>query len=502
MTSAAVGAVAASDGVVTGSAAVHPDAATISTADQAKRPLKRVGRIADDHAMDGAEFKSLAFVVIASVIALLALAAWHHFRGQRRLVLDLPSSKVAGVTLGLTELHGRAHSEHPTTSPHGSNECVFWRQEIYAEQADSDGGKKWTKVGDRMGGRAQLDLVDDTGTIRVWVKGAEIDMPLVYEGTLYERPAPATEGLDLVAIHAGNSAPERRVKEYALEVGTEVMVVGTARLDDTAGRPVIGPDPAGENPFMVTTHDEKRLTRTQSIASGIAATVALVASAAFGMAWYEGPTLFVEGHRFTASSWSVPLVCVLTVLGVMTFLTVYRSYNGLVSLRNRAEKAWSLLDVEIDRRHSLLKPFIELVKGAHAHEMDLHHRVTALRAGWVSGLPDSPSDDAVAELDAPLELEARAVRELVATAEDYPDLKANTSFLHLQRQLIVTEDRIALARHFYNDSVQRLRTRRASFPDSLVAWFFDLDLTGEFTEYWDQRLPRARVSSSRPPVIA
>ncbi len=452
--------------------------------------------------MESAELKSLAFVLIASVIALLAVAAWHHFRGQRRIVLDLPTSKVAGVTLGLTELHGRASSGHPTTSPHGSNQCAFWRQEIYAERSDNDGDRKWTKIGDRMGGRAQLDLVDDTGTIRVWVKGAEIDMPLVYEGTLYEQPAPATEGLDLVAIHAGNRAPERRVKEYALELGTEIMVVGTARLDDSVGRPVIGPDPAGENPFLVTTHDEKGVTRTQSIASWLAATIAVVAAAAFGIAWYEGPTLFAEGHRFTAGSLRVPLVCVVTVLGVMAILSVYSTYNGLVSLRNRAQRAWSLLDVEIDRRHSLLNPLIELVKGAHAHEANLHRRVTALRAGWVRDLPDKPSDDAVAELDAPLELEARAVRDLVATAEEYPDLKANASFLQLQQQLVVTEDRIALARHFYNDSVQRLRTRRASFPDSFVAWFFDLDLTGEFTEYWDQRLPRSRSSSSRPAVTA
>ncbi|MDH3754515.1 MAG: LemA family protein [Acidimicrobiia bacterium] len=438
--------------------------------------------------MDSVELKATAVLIVSSIVALLAVYAWYHFTRQRRLVQDVPTSKVAGVSLGLTELVGIVTTPEPTVSPHGQKECAFWRQEHYIEVSDGDDGKRWKLEDERTGGRRYFDLRDDSGFIRVWTRDADLQMPLVYEGTPYERPTPATEGLDLVAARAGAVGPRRKVKEYALDVGADVYVLGNAFLSDQSTRPEIASDPGGDEPFIVSTRGESALMREHRIAAMIAAIVAVAGAIAAGIAWSDGVGIAAGTTEWSAVSWASAIACIVLVGWIMAMLGAVIAYNGLIRLRNRAVKSWSLLDVELARRHTLLPRLIRTVRAQRQHEADLHHRVAALRAGWVDDLPDKPSDDAVGELDQPLELETRAVRDLLAQVEAYPELKVNEAFLQLQRQLAETETRIALARSFYNDSVERLRERTETFPDSLLAWVFDLRLGATFTEYWDERV--------------
>lgn len=452
--------------------------------------------------MDSTEWKSWALIVIASLVSLLALAAWHHFCSQRRLVQDLPTAKVAGVTLGLTEIIGEAHSAFATVSPHGQRDCVFWRQEIFVEESRSNGSTRWTRSGERRGGRHHFDLVDDTGSIHVDTTDAHIDMPLVYEGELYEPPGDASDGLDLVAIRNGGPRLRRRVKEYALDIGTDVFVIGTARLPDGSARPEIAADPTGIDPMLVTARSEDDLTRHHLGAATAAAVVALAAAAVFGAAWSAGAALFSPTGGLATVDWTVAAVTAAVALWVMAALSVWRSHTGLVRVTNRAQRAWSMLDVELSRRHALVPRLATVVEAHCAHETAVQHGVAAVRSGQVDDLPDAPSDDAVARLDGAVEAEGQAVRHLMALAESYPDLTAVESFTRLRHELTVTEERIALARHFYNDSVERLRTRRQRIPDNAVAWLFDMDLDGEFTEYWDQRRPNQTLDRATATVDA
>jgi LemA protein len=157
--------------------------------------------------------------------------------------------------------------------------------------------------------------------------------------------------------------------------------------------------------------------------------------------------------------WIVAGVLVLVLLvGVWTF-------NRLVSLRNRVDNGWSQIDVQLRRRYDLIPNLVETVKGYAAHEREVFEDVTNARARAMDA--SSVPDQAQAENQI-----SRGMRQLLAVAENYPELKANQNFLALQEELTATESKIAYARQFYNDEVLRLNTLIGSFPSNLIAGMF------------------------------
>ena len=155
------------------------------------------------------------------------------------------------------------------------------------------------------------------------------------------------------------------------------------------------------------------------------------------------------------------------------------SYNRFVSQTVLVTESWSQVDVELQRRHDLIPNLVETVKGYAAHEAAVLARVTAARIAADEHRSDAPA------ARRPFEEElGGAVHQLVAVAEAYPELKASTSFLHLQRELTNTEDRIAAGRRFYNGNVRALNTRVRTFPSNLVASMFGFT-TRDFFELSD-----------------
>jgi LemA protein len=155
------------------------------------------------------------------------------------------------------------------------------------------------------------------------------------------------------------------------------------------------------------------------------------------------------------------------VLGVVALLLLYGIYafNRLVRIRNRVDNAWSQIDVQLRRRYDLIPNLVETVKGYAAHEREVFEEVTRARSqGMEAG---TVPDQAQAENQI-----TRGLRQLLAVAENYPQLKANQNFLALQEELTATESKIAYARQFYNDQVMDLNTRIQSFPSSVVAGLF------------------------------
>jgi LemA protein len=142
------------------------------------------------------------------------------------------------------------------------------------------------------------------------------------------------------------------------------------------------------------------------------------------------------------------------------------TYNALVRTRNHCTESWADIDTELKRRYDLIPNLVQTVKGYAAHERDVIERVVAARAAAVAnqGSPTSQARDENALVG--------GVRQLVAVAERYPDLKANQSFLELQRELSHTEERIQRARRFYNANVRDLNTRIEVVPSNLVARMF------------------------------
>ena len=147
-------------------------------------------------------------------------------------------------------------------------------------------------------------------------------------------------------------------------------------------------------------------------------------------------------------------------------VTVIILFNQLVSKRNMANNGWADIDVQLKRRADLIPPLVTTVKGYAAHERDLFEDITARRTEAMTA-GDNPAARGAAESAL-----SKPVSKLIAVAEDYPDLKANENFLDLQRQLAETEDKIEMARRFYNGAVREMNTFVASFPVNLFAGAF------------------------------
>lgn len=153
--------------------------------------------------------------------------------------------------------------------------------------------------------------------------------------------------------------------------------------------------------------------------------------------------------------------CILVVV-----MWIIATYNGLVSLRNIVQEAWSGIDVQLKRRHDLIPNLVETVKGYASHEQSTLEAVTAARSAATSA--SSPAEVQQAE-----NMLTGALRQLFALSEAYPDLKANQNFLELQAQLADTEDQIQAARRIYNGNVEGFNTKQQQFPANIIAGMFN-----------------------------
>jgi len=158
------------------------------------------------------------------------------------------------------------------------------------------------------------------------------------------------------------------------------------------------------------------------------------------------------------------VIVVWIVLAVVVVLAIYliALYNGLVQKRNRVDNAWAQIEVQLKRRRDLIPNLIETVKGYAAHERGTFEAVTQARAAAAGA--QGPAQTAAAE-----GFLSQALGKLFAVAEAYPDLKANLNFLDLQAQLKDTEDKIAISRQVYNDTVLTFNNAIQVFPAVLVA---------------------------------
>ena len=156
------------------------------------------------------------------------------------------------------------------------------------------------------------------------------------------------------------------------------------------------------------------------------------------------------------------VVIVVVVVLVLILIGAILIYNRLVRLYNRTENAWSQVDVQLQRRYSLIPNLVESVKGYAAHEQDTFEGVVTARAA-------AQEAGTVAEQGAAENMLTGALRRLFALAEDYPDLRASDNFQQLQHELSDTEDKIAIARQIYNDTVLTHNTAVETIPSNIVA---------------------------------
>lgn len=142
-------------------------------------------------------------------------------------------------------------------------------------------------------------------------------------------------------------------------------------------------------------------------------------------------------------------------------------YNGLIGVKNNVDKAWANIDVLLKQRHDELPNLIEVCKGYMKYEADTLQRVTLARNQFAAAVTVDQKTEASAALSS-------AVGRLIATAENYPDLKANANFMQLQGRITELESEIADRREFYNDSVNTFNIRIQEMPDAILAGSMNL----------------------------
>lgn len=398
------------------------------------------------------------------VMAFLCLLFALRSGKRKRLVDNLPTSKTTGVFIGLVELKGTAEATQPLISYLAGQPCVqyrwrieeHWSRTVTETYTDSD-GKTQTRTRQESGWKIVADggemipfyLQDDCGVILVRPEGAKIEPATCFDETcgasdpLYYGKGPP----EAVA----NSDFRRRFTETAVGLHSELYVLGQARERRDVVAPEIAQDPNAPM-FLISTRTE------QQISSGF--------RWGFWGLGFLGLVLCVAGFVVKDRMADVDPAAVITnyFLAATAYLFasglgwVWMVYNGLIDLRQRVRQGWSQVDVQLKRRHDLIPNLVESVKGLRDYERNLQTELAGLRSQLQATPPgvEGPDHRAWGKI-------------LTAIQERYPELKARESFMNLQKNLNDTEQRIALARGYFNEIATFYNTRLEIVPDRFVA---------------------------------
>ena len=193
------------------------------------------------------------------------------------------------------------------------------------------------------------------------------------------------------------------------------------------------------------------------------------------------------------------MIAVWILLGLVVLLVIYliALYNGLVQKRNRVDNSWAQIEVQLKRRRDLIPNLVETVKGYAAHERGTFEAVTEARARAAGATT-------VAETAQAEGLLSQALGRLFAVAEAYPDLKASQNFLDLQAQLTDTENKIAVSRQVYNDTVLTFNNAIQVFPAVMIAGMFGFTKREffEIEDAADREVPEVSFQPATPAPAA
>ena len=164
---------------------------------------------------------------------------------------------------------------------------------------------------------------------------------------------------------------------------------------------------------------------------------------------------------------------VLVLIILIPLLYLRGTYNGLVTMDEGVKAAWAQVENQLQRRYDLIPNYVETVKGYAAHEKEVLMGVTEARSRVAGAAKVSDKIQANNELSS-------ALSRLLVVVERYPDLKANANFIRLQDELAGTENRIAVERRRYNETVKDYNVKIRQFPTNLVAGMFGFEKAAFF----------------------
>ena len=379
---------------------------------------------------------------------------------RKRIIDDLPTSKTQGVFIGIAELLGTAESDSPFTSHFAGIRCVHyswqieehWSKTVTETITDNKGHMQtrtrtesgWKQIA-AGGESAPFYLQDDTGVIRIVPEGAKIQSKSVFSVTcqandpLYFGQGPLDE--------IPHTTHRRRFIETALPLHTRLYVLGQARERQDIVAAEIARD-KNNSMFIISVLSEKQISRGYSRWWWFFLTSGLLCALGGGIGWTLLSAVEIE------PGWN-SLIAMAGGYIILLFLTyLWTTYNNLINLHHRVEQAWSQVNVQVKRRHDLIPNLVTIVEEYLKYESEMQNTLTEIRGQKET----EPADEGYHALSTTLRI----------ISERYPDLKANSTFIKLQEALVNTEERIALARDYYNNIVTFYRNRLEMVPERYV----------------------------------
>ncbi|MDB6029433.1 MAG: LemA family protein [Verrucomicrobiales bacterium] len=402
--------------------------------------------------------------LLGALLAAACLVAAFRSGKRRCLVENLPTSKTTGVFIGLVELKGTAEAANPLTSYLAETQCVYyqwsiaehWSRTVIEHYTDEKGNSQtrtrtesgWNTV-DNGGELIPFYLQDDCGVILVRPDNAKIEPVTLFNETcgmmdsLYYGKGPAGAVPD--------STHQRRFVETGIPLHAALYVMGKAREREDIVAPEITEDKEAPM-FLISTRTEDQVRR------GFQGS--LIGWALFGL--ILSVVGFVVRDAMWNRNWETQIgTYIFAAIGYVcanALAWIWMVYNALVDLRNRVRQGWSQIDVQLKRRHDLIPNLVNVVKAYRDYEQTLQSELAQLRTQLDATPPGvvGPNFHGVKET-------------VIAIAERYPELKANQQFTSLQKNLIETEERIALARGYFNEIAAHYNTRLEVIPERFVA---------------------------------
>jgi hypothetical protein len=400
---------------------------------------------------------------VGGALALLCLWAALAANRRRRWVDDTPTSKTTGVFIGTVEVKGDAESDRPLTSHLAEQRCVcyswsvaeHWSRMVMERYTDSKGRthtrmrrESGTTTVAHGGDQIPFYLKDDEGVVQVQPKDAKVEPAVLFSRSCgRDDPLYYAKGPSEAVAHSDH---RRDFIEMGIPLHMPLYVMGQAREREDIVAAEIAADPKCPM-FLISCRTEKQISRGLGVGYWIWGIVGLLLAAG-------GVAISVSARGGGLLEGVMPCVAAaLAYLLAWALGWVWLVFNSLIGLRNRVGRAWSLVDVQLKRRHDLIPNLVAAVKGMSDHERDVQTELAALRTQMEATPPGVAGPD------------YRACTRFVATLlERYPKLKAQDSFLNLQKNLADTEQRIALARGYFNDIVTYYNTRLERVPDRFI----------------------------------
>jgi hypothetical protein len=406
----------------------------------------------------------LIVVIIGGLLVLGCLFGAFRNLSRKRLLNDNPTSKTQGVFIGLAEVKGTAESESPLVSYLAGIQCVqytfqideHWSRTVHETYTDSKGRAHtrtktesgWTNVA-KDSKSSPFYIKDDTGVLRILPEGASLEAKEVFERTcgrkdpIYYGKGPEKQ--------VANSDYRRRFRETAIPLHATLYIVGQAREREDIVAAEIARDKNAPM-FLISTRTEKQVSTRLGIMLWVWSILGLILALGTALAW----NLIHSSSQATSFlPYIIAFFGFLLAAGIGWLWTVY---NGFINLHHRVQQGWSQIDVQLKRRADLIPNLVEVVRGYRDYEQDTQTLITEMRSQLTATPPGTTGPDS----------KGIAAR-LIASIERYPELKANESFLRLQKSLVETEQRIALARDYYNEIATFYNNRLEIVPDRYVS---------------------------------